>query len=77
MIIGKKVITDETRKNMKKILEDVQNGTFAKEWILENKAGRPVFNAVKKKEENHLIEVVGRNLRQMMPWLTKGQKLEQ
>ena len=77
MVIGKKVITDETRKNMKKILDDIQDGTFAREWILENKAGRPVFNAVKKKEETHLIELVGQNLRKMMPWLTKGQKLEQ
>lgn len=77
MIVGKKVITEETRKNMKKILDEIQNGTFAKEWILENKAGRPVFNAVKKKEENHLIEVVGKNLRKMMPWLTKSEKLEQ
>lgn len=77
MVIGKKIITEETRKNMRKILCDIQDGTFAKDWILENKAGRPVFNAIKKREENHLIEVVGKNLRKMMPWLSKGQKLEQ
>ncbi|MDD5658705.1 MAG: ketol-acid reductoisomerase [Actinomycetota bacterium] len=76
MIIGKKIITQETRKNMKNILEDIQNGNFAKEWILENKAGRPVFNAVKKNEENHLIETVGKKLRTMMPWLSKSGKLE-
>jgi ketol-acid reductoisomerase len=76
MVIGKKIITEETRKNMKKILADIQDGTFAKDWILENKAGRPVFNAIKKKEENHLIEIVGKNLRKMMPWISKGQSLE-
>lgn len=69
MIIGKKVITEETRKNMKEILEDVQQGKFAKQWILENKAGRPVYNAIKKKEENHPIEIVGKKLRKMMTWI--------
>ena len=63
MVIGKKIITDETKQNMKKILKDIQDGTFAKEWILENKAGRPVYNAIKKREENHPIEKVGRKLR--------------
>jgi len=72
MVIGKKIITPETRKNMKKILEDIQSGEFAKNWILENKAGRPVYNSIKKKEENHLVEKVGRNLRKMMPWIKKG-----
>ncbi|MCE5330340.1 ketol-acid reductoisomerase [bacterium] len=76
MIVGKKVITEETRKNMKKILNEIQDGTFAKEWILENKAGRPVFNAVKKREENHLIEIVGKKLRTMMPWLSSRGELE-
>ena len=71
MVKGKKVITGETRKNMKKILEDIQSGTFAREWILENKAGRPVYNAIKKKEENHLIEKVGKELRKMMTWIKK------
>ncbi|MBC8387914.1 MAG: ketol-acid reductoisomerase [Actinobacteria bacterium] len=74
MLIGKKVITPETRKNMKKILEDIQSGEFAKNWILENKAGRPVYNSIKKKEENHLVEKVGRNLRKMMPWIKKGEE---
>jgi len=69
MLIGKKIITSETRKNMKKILENIQTGEFAKNWILENKAGRPVYNAIKKKEENHLIEKVGKSLRKMMSWI--------
>jgi len=69
MVVGKKVITEETRKNMKQILKDIQEGRFAKEWILENKAGRPVYNAIKKKEENHPIEIVGKELRKMMTWI--------
>ncbi|GAH25037.1 unnamed protein product, partial [marine sediment metagenome] len=54
-----------------KILKDIQSGAFAREWILENKAGRPVYNAIKKKEENHLIEKVGKELRKMMTWIKK------
>ncbi len=68
---GKRVITPETRAEMKRILEEIQNGSFAREWILENMTGRPVFNALAKKEANHLIEIVGRKLREMMPWLKK------
>ncbi|MFZ3386578.1 MAG: ketol-acid reductoisomerase [Candidatus Hydromicrobium sp.] len=71
MVKGKEIITDETRKNMKKMLKDIQSGAFAREWILENKAGRPVYNAIKKKEENHLIEKVGKELRKMMTWIKK------
>ncbi len=74
MVKGKKVITAETRKNMKKILEDIQNGSFAKEWIEENKAGRPVYNAIKKKEAEHLIEKVGAKLRKMMTWIKKEEE---
>jgi ketol-acid reductoisomerase len=74
MVKGKKVVTAETRKNMKKILEDIQNGSFAKEWIEENKAGRPVYNAIKKKEAEHLIEKVGAKLRKMMTWIKKEEE---
>lgn len=66
---GKRIITDKTRKEMKKILEEVQSGKFAKEWIEENQAGRPVFNALSKKDDTHLIEQIGAQLRQMMPWI--------
>jgi len=66
---GKRIITSETRKEMKRMLEEVQTGSFAKEWILENKAGRPVFNALRKKEAEHPIEAVGKKLRSMMGWL--------
>ncbi|HAY21103.1 MAG TPA: ketol-acid reductoisomerase [Desulfobacterales bacterium] len=66
---GRRVITEETRKEMKKILEEVQNGQFAKEWILENQANRPQFNALRKRDQEHLIEKVGKQLRAMMPWI--------
>ncbi|OGP67854.1 MAG: ketol-acid reductoisomerase [Deltaproteobacteria bacterium RBG_13_47_9] len=66
---GKRIITPETRREMKQILEEVQNGTFAKEWILENQVGRPMFSALRKREADHLIESVGGKLRSMMGWL--------
>jgi ketol-acid reductoisomerase len=66
---GPKIITQETRQTMKKLLRDIQDGTFAKNWILENQAGRPVYNARKKEEAEHLIEKVGKELRAMMPWI--------
>jgi ketol-acid reductoisomerase len=66
---GKRIITAETRREMKRILEEVQNGTFAKEWILENRVGRPVFKALREKEAQHPIVSVGDKLRSMMSWL--------
>ncbi len=66
---GPRIITEETRKEMKKILKEIQEGIFAREWILENQVGRPVFNALLKQDEEHLIEKVGKVLRKMMPWL--------
>ncbi|MFA5576569.1 MAG: ketol-acid reductoisomerase [Tissierellaceae bacterium] len=68
---GKRVITEETRKEMKKILEEVQDGSFAKDWILENKVNRPRFNAQRKLEASHPVELVGKKLRSMMSWLKK------
>ncbi len=72
---GPRVIDDCARQEMVRILREVQDGTFAREWILENQAGRPVYNALKRAEENHPIEVVGRQLRAMMPWLSKKQSI--
>jgi ketol-acid reductoisomerase len=69
---GKRIVNDETREEMKYILEEIQDGSFAREWLLENQVGRPVFNAIQKKEANHLIELVGKKLRAMMPWLKKS-----
>jgi len=68
---GPRVIDEMVKDEMAQILTEVQDGSFAKEWILENQAGRPVYNALKRMDEEHLIEVVGSELRQMMPWLKK------
>ncbi|MBC9785394.1 ketol-acid reductoisomerase [Heliobacterium chlorum] len=69
MIIGPRIVTDETKKEMKKVLTEIQNGTFAKEWLLENQVNRPKFNALAQADETHEIEIVGKKLRAMMPWL--------
>jgi ketol-acid reductoisomerase len=66
---GPRVIDDLVREEMQQILAEIQDGSFATEWILENHAGRPSFNAMKRMEAEHPIEVVGKKLRSMMPWL--------
>ncbi len=66
---GPKIINDKTRKIMKKMLKDIQSGKFAREWIKENQTGRPIFNELLKKGDEHPIEEVGRKLRDMMPWM--------
>jgi len=70
-MVGKRIITEETRKEMKKVLSEIQNGEFARNWMLENQVNRPVFNAIKKRQAESQIEVVGAGLRKMMPWLKK------
>jgi ketol-acid reductoisomerase len=66
---GRRVVTEETRKAMKAILEEIQSGAFAREWILENQAGGPMFRALRARERAHLVEEVGKKLRAMMPFL--------
>ena len=66
---GKRVITDKTRKEMKKILKEVQSGKFAREWIKENEAGRPLYNELSKKDDTHQVEIIGKKLRGMMDWI--------
>ncbi len=66
---GRRVITQETRAEMDRILKESQEGSFAREWILENQANRPVYNALLKKDRAHLIEEVGAKLRAMMSWI--------
>jgi ketol-acid reductoisomerase len=68
-IAGKQVINKKSRKAMKKLLSNVQNGTFAKQWIQENEKGRPNFNKMKEEQKNHQIEKVGSELRKMMKWI--------
>jgi ketol-acid reductoisomerase len=68
-VAGPRVVTDETKKAMKQLLADIQDGTFARNWIAEHEAGRPTFNATRKAEQNQLLEKVGADLRQMMPFV--------
>ena len=68
---GKRIITQKTRKEMKKILKEVQKGKFAREWIRENENGRPNFDKLLKEGDEHPIEEVGKKLREMMPWMKK------
>jgi ketol-acid reductoisomerase len=70
-IAGKRIITEDTKKEMKKILEEVRNGTFARNWLLENQVGRPFFNAMREKESEFLIEKVGEQVRAMIPWINE------
>ncbi|GAX91490.1 ketol-acid reductoisomerase [Effusibacillus lacus] len=68
---GPRIVTEETKKEMRKVLEEIQRGEFAKKWILENQAGRPSYNAIKQQEAEHPIEQVGARLREMMSWIKK------
>ncbi|MBU0599744.1 ketol-acid reductoisomerase [bacterium] len=72
---GPRIIDEKTKERMGEILKEIQSGSFAREWILENKANRPVFNASRKKDQKHLIEEVGKNLRSMMSWIKEKEEL--
>jgi len=66
---GKRIINQQTREEMKKILGEIQSGSFSDEWIKENKEGRPNYNRITEEEKGHLIEKIGKELRGMMPWM--------
>jgi len=68
---GPRVIDDHVRQQMKQVLNNIRSGAFAREWIIENQAGRPSFLALRRQNQEHLIERVGAELRGMMPWLQK------
>ena len=70
-VTGTRIITDATRQEMKQVLAEVQDGTFAKKWIAENENGRPNFPGMRASEAEHKIEIVGKELRSMMSWLKK------
>jgi ketol-acid reductoisomerase len=70
---GERIITDQTRAEMRKILGEIQSGTFAQEWVAEHAAGKPSFRAFRAKAAQHEIEHVGTELRGLMPWLNGGQ----
>lgn len=73
-VTGPRIITPEVKENMKAVLKDIQDGTFAKDWIKENETGRPRYNEYKKAGAEHQIEEVGRKLREMMPFINEGKK---
>jgi ketol-acid reductoisomerase len=70
-VTGPRMVTDETKKEMKKVLEEIQNGTFARNFILENQYNRAFFTATRRREAEQPIEVVGKQLREMMHWIKK------
>ncbi|WP_227936683.1 ketol-acid reductoisomerase [Alkalihalobacillus deserti] len=74
-VAGPQIVTEDTKKAMKKVLTDIQTGKFAKGWILENQANRPEFTAITRAESQHPIEVVGRELREMMPFVKAKSKI--
>jgi ketol-acid reductoisomerase len=66
---GPRVVTDETRAEMRRMLAEIQDGTYASRWVAEHRSGRPSFNATRAREREHPIEQVGARLREMMPFL--------
>jgi ketol-acid reductoisomerase len=73
---GPRVVTDETRAEMKRILADIQQGRFARDWVLENRAGQTSFKAMRRSCAEHPIEQVGEKLRAMMPWIAKNRLVD-
>ncbi|MET3574340.1 ketol-acid reductoisomerase [Bhargavaea ullalensis] len=73
-VSGPRIITEDTKARMKEVLDDIQSGKFAKGWLLENQLNRPEFNAINRRESEHQIEKVGRELRAMMPFVNEGKK---
>jgi len=76
-VTGPRIITTQTREEMRRVLSDIQTGKFAREWVLENKAGQPSFKATRARNAAHPIEEVGERLRAMMPWISKNKLVDQ
>ena len=74
---GPRIVTEETKREMKRILDDIQSGRFTRDWMLECQAGQPSFKAMRRRESEHLIEKVGAKLRAMMPWIAKNKLVDQ
>jgi len=73
---GPRIVTDETKAEMKRILDDIQSGRFARDWVQECKAGQPSFKAMRRRGADHPIEEVGEKLRAMMPWIAKNKLVD-
>ena len=76
-VSGPRIVTAETKAEMKRVLADIQSGRFARDWVLENKAGQPSFKAMRARAAAHPIEEVGAKLRAMMPWIAKNKLVDQ
>jgi ketol-acid reductoisomerase len=76
-VSGPRVVTPETKAEMKRILKDIQEGRFVRDWMLEVAAGKPNFNAIRRRDAEHPIEEVGARLRAMMPWIAKNKLVDQ
>jgi ketol-acid reductoisomerase len=75
-VTGPRIVTSETKAEMKRVLEDIQSGRFTRDWMLENKAGQPSFKATRRLQAEHQIEEVGAKLRAMMPWIGKNKLVD-
>ncbi len=73
---GPRIVTEETKREMKRILDDIQSGRFVRDWMVENQAGCPSFKAMRRNSAEHLIEKVGQKLRAMMPWIAKNKLVD-
>jgi ketol-acid reductoisomerase len=73
---GPRIVTEETKKEMKRVLDDIQSGRFARDWVLECQAGQPSFKAMRRRSAEHPIEEVGAKLRGMMPWIAKNKLVD-
>ncbi|MBP6013127.1 MAG: ketol-acid reductoisomerase [Alphaproteobacteria bacterium] len=76
-VTGPRIITEQTKAEMKRVLADIQSGKFARDWVLENKAGQASFKATRANHAKHQIEEVGQKLRAMMPWISKNKLVDQ
>ena len=75
-VTGPRIVTDETKAEMRKVLDDIQSGRFTRDWVSENKAGQPSFKATRRRNAAHPIEEVGEKLRDMMPWITENRLVD-
>jgi ketol-acid reductoisomerase len=75
-VTGPRIVTSETKAEMKRVLDDIQSGRFVRDWMLENKVGQPAFKATRERHNRHQIEQVGEKLRAMMPWIAKNKLVD-